>query len=46
VTIKVTDSRRRAIRQARIKVSGAGIHAKTKSTSKRGTVRFKRAASG
>jgi hypothetical protein len=41
VTIKVTDSRRRAIRKARIKVSGAGIHAKTKSTSKRGTVRFK-----
>jgi hypothetical protein len=41
VTIKVTDSRRRAIRKARIKVSGAGIQAKTKSTSKRGTVRFK-----
>ncbi len=41
VTIKVTDSRRRALRKARIKVSGSGVRARTKSTGKRGTVKFK-----
>jgi hypothetical protein len=41
VTVKVTDAKRHPLRRARVRVSGAGISSKPKSTNKRGVVRFK-----
>jgi hypothetical protein len=41
VTVTVTDAKRRVVRRAKVRVSGAGIRARPKRTRKNGTVRFK-----
>jgi hypothetical protein len=41
VTVTVTDSKRRPVRRAKVRVTGAGVKAASKRSNKKGVVRFK-----